>query len=188
MFMPVSRRAIQAVSVALLILSMTVAASGQSVAGSQAQVTDNRLMTDADYRTFLLQVEAALPKWEAAALKNIAPERVQRTSYAPPKALIDIGGIRLAVAEQRAKRTVSGELALSGFMRSLYEMGKVISSELTVMSRATDSRFDFGPELSALEIRIDNDVNARVLLLEKGDAHCQPTAAIVLHKHERGKA
>ncbi len=133
---------------------------------SQAQDHDKKPMTDADYKTFLFQVEAALPKWEMA-LKNIAPERVHRTSYAPPKALIEIGGIRRTVAEQRVKRTVSGELALLGYMRSLYDMGQVIKWEITVMSRAIDSSFDFGPELGALSVRIGNDVNARVELLEK---------------------
>ena len=44
---------------------------------SQAQSNDNRLMTDADYKTFLSQVEAVLPKWETA-LKGIDLERVPR--------------------------------------------------------------------------------------------------------------
>jgi hypothetical protein len=41
---------------------------------SQTKSTDLRLMSDADYKTLLSQVETALPKWETA-LKNTDPEK-----------------------------------------------------------------------------------------------------------------
>jgi hypothetical protein len=75
--------------------------------GSQAQVTDTRLMTDADYKAFLHQVEAALPKWETA-LKDIEPEKDERVSYSLGKSIVDyrnsglmeIGNIRVYIAKQ----------------------------------------------------------------------------------------
>jgi hypothetical protein len=166
--MPVSCGAAKAFSVALLILSMAVVAAAQNIAGSHTQVADKRLMTDADYKTFLLQVETAAPKW-VTMISNITPERIRRTSYAQGLSFYDIGQIRAAIAEQRVKRTLSGELALLASMRSLWEMGKVLSKEQAVMSGYTDSSFDnFAPELGELYGRIGNDVNARVALLEKG--------------------
>ena len=90
-----------------------------------------------------------------------------------------IGDIRRTVTEQRVRRTVSGELALLGFMRSLNDMGRVIKWDVTVMSRTPNSSFDFGPELGALVGRIGNDVSARVALLEKGNCPCARTQGAV---------
>ena len=176
--MLVSRRAAQAFAFTLLILSMTVFASAQSIAGSQAEVRSDKLMTDAEYKAFLLQVEVALPKWEAA-LKSIDPEKDSQISYPLGKSIVsqrdvglmEIGNIRQFVAKQRVKRTVYGELALHGFLTSVYDaMDSVVSFE--VAGGLTPSGLEkYAPELSALDIRIGNDVNARVALLEKGS--CQ---------------
>ena len=78
--MPVFRTAVKAFSVALLVLLMSAAVSAQSSTGSHTHVTDERLMTDADYKIFLLQVEAVLPKWETQ-LKSIDLEKVPQISY-----------------------------------------------------------------------------------------------------------
>ncbi|MGA3159884.1 MAG: hypothetical protein ABSC77_01620 [Terracidiphilus sp.] len=144
-----------------------------------AQDKDKRMMTDADYKTYLTQVEAALPKWETA-LKNIKPERVQRTSYATGKSLLDIGQIRAAIAEQRVKRTLSGELVLLGIMQSLQDMGHVLSWEQTMSGGDTTLRY-FGSELKALLDHIDDDVKARVALLDKSTVFpvgAQPTGSL----------
>ncbi len=183
--MSLSRCAVKTFSVALLILSMTVIASAQSVAelkkqaatgdaGSQPQVTEKTL-SDADYKTFLLHVEEALPKWETA-LKNIDLERVPRISYANGKAIADyrdiglmeLGNIRLTVAKQRVKRTVSGELALSRFLEGLFDAGNSIVWMEDVNGLTLSSLEKYAPELGALLGRIGNDVSARVALLEKG--------------------
>jgi hypothetical protein len=81
--------------------------------------------------------------------------------------LREIGYIRDYIARQTVKRTVSGELALSGFLQSLFDIGEEIVwmedfSGLTLTHLEKDA-----PELSELVIRIGNDVNARVALLEK---------------------
>ena len=144
-----------------------------------AQDKDKRMMTDADYKTFLTQVEAALPKWETA-LKNIEPERVRRTSFATGKSLIDIGQIRATIAEQGVKRTLSGELTLLGSMQSLDEMGKVIGWEQTMNGTPT-SLEKFDPESSALIAHIRDDVRARIALLDKSTklpVGAQPTGSL----------
>jgi hypothetical protein len=140
-----------------------------------AQAKDKRLMTDADFKAFLLQVEAALPKWETA-LKNIDLEKVPQISYSRGKSIADqrdlglmeIGNIRVTVARLRVKRTVSGELALLGFMQSLFDIGEEIVWEEDFSGLTLTSLEKYAPELSALEIRIGNDVYARIALLEKG--------------------
>ena|ERR1035437_922032 len=139
--------------------------------GSQAQVT----MTDADYKTFLLQVETALPKWETA-LKNIEPEKDERISYSLGKSIVDnrnlglmhISNIRQFLAKQQVKRTVYGELALRGFLEDLFNAMDT-TVEFEVIGGLTLSSLEkFAPELSAFIIRISNDAMARVALLEKG--------------------
>jgi hypothetical protein len=144
-------------------------------AQSQAQTADNRLMTDADFKAFLIQVETALPKWETA-LKNIDLEKVPQISYSKGKSIIDqrdlglmeIANIRVYLPKLRAKRTVTGELALSGFMQSLFDIGEEIVWEEDFSGLTLTHLEKEAPEFSALEIRIGNDVNARVALLEKG--------------------
>ncbi len=145
------------------------------IAAYATQVNDKRLMSDADCKAFLLQVEATLPKWETA-LKNIDLEKVPQISYSRGKSIADhrdlglmeIGNIRVAVAKLRVKRTVSGELALLGFMQSLFDVGEEIVWEEDFSGLTLTSLEKYAPELSALEIRIGNDVNVRVALLEKG--------------------
>ena len=142
---------------------------------SQSQVSDKRLMTDADYKTFLLQVEAELPKWEMA-LKNIDPETDARISYGLGKSIVenrniglmDIDRIHTKVAKLRVKRTVSDELSLSLSLQSIFDS---IEDEVNIeaMANLTNSDIEkLAPELTTLRLRILNDVIARVALLEKG--------------------
>ena len=183
--MPLSRSILRAFSVVSLILCFTAVASAQSVAQakkqtapgstrSQDRVSDKGL-SDADYKIFLSQVELVLPKWETA-LKNIDPENDERISYSLGKSIVDkrdlglteVGNIRLYVAKQRVKRTVSGELALFEFLQSLYDlMGDVVGLEVAA-GLTLSSLEKCAPELGALSGRIGNDVYARVALLEKG--------------------
>jgi hypothetical protein len=142
---------------------------------SHAQTVDKRLMSDADYNVFLLQVKTALPKWEAA-LKNIDPEKDPQISYAIGKmvvqnrdvGLMEVGYIRTYVAKLQTKRTVTGELALSGFLMSLLDsMNKELDWEAIANGTLSDIE-KYAPELVTLNINIGNDVRARVALLEKG--------------------
>jgi hypothetical protein len=131
-------------------------------------------MTDAEYKTWLHQVEAVLPKWETE-LKNIDLEKVPQISYSQGKLIVDqrdlglmqIGYIRDYAARQTVKRTVSGELALYNFLQSLQGIGEEIVW-MEVISSLTLTHLDkYAPELSKLVIPIGNDVIARVKLLEK---------------------
>lgn len=142
---------------------------------SQSQVNDKRLMTDADYKTFLLQVDSELPKWETA-LKNIDPGKDERISYALGKelaeerdlGLMEVGNIRVRLAKEQMKRTVSGELGLFLFLESLHDaFGDEVDLEV-VSGVALSSLDKFAPELGSLQGRIGNDVLARVALLERG--------------------
>jgi hypothetical protein len=137
--------------------------------------SNNRLMSDADYKAFLLQVEAALPKWETA-LKNIDPEKDPQISYSQGKLIVnernlgltEVGNIRVFVAKQRVKRTVYGELGLKGFLQSLYDVMDSIVNIEEAAGLTLSSLEKYSPELSVLLIRIGNDVLARVELLENG--------------------
>ena len=129
-------RALSATLVVLLCASRVV---------SQSQVNDKRLMTDADYKTFLLQVEAELPKWETA-LKNIDPETDSRIPYALGKSIVenrniglmDIGNIRTRVAKLRVKRTVFDELGLSLSLQSIFDS---IEDEVNIVSYSQLDQF-----------------------------------------------
>ena len=156
-------RALTAALVVLLCASPVV---------SQSQVSDKRLMTDADYKTFLLQVEAELPKWEMA-LKNIDPETDARISYGLGKSIVenrniglmDIDRIHTKVAKLRVKRTVSDELSLSLSLQSLSDSFED-EANIEAIANLTLSDLDkFAPELTTLRLRIGNDVIARVALL-----------------------
>ena len=146
-----------------------------SGAMGQTQSADPRLMSDADYKAFLSQVETVLPKWEAA-LKGIDLEKVPQLPYSVGKTIADsqtvglteIDNIRLYITMQRRKRTVYGELALKGFLDSLFDMGEEIVWREAVMNITLTSLEKYGPELSALAMRITTDAMERVDLLEKG--------------------
>jgi hypothetical protein len=139
-----------------------------------AIAADTRLMTDAEYKKLLDEVDNKLPQWEAA-LKSIDPAK-SHASYAVGRDIVDYRDIgltqvaytRQSVGKQRAKRTVSGELALQGFLRGIYDaMSSVV--EIEVASGLTLSTLEkFAPDLSKLTIPLANDVTARVELLEKG--------------------
>lgn len=140
---------------------------------SQTSPIDHNLMTDAEYRVFLSQVESSLPKWESA-LKGIDPDKIPEISYSNGKwfvdkrdvALVQISNIRLFIAQQRVKRTVYGELAIKGFLDSLFDVGEEIvwSEDFTHLSLTHLEKY--APELSALNIRLTADAMARVRLLE----------------------
>ncbi len=135
---------------------------------------DTRLMTESEYKGFLDKVEIELPKWEAA-LKKIDPAKTN-ASYAVGKqidqsrdlALKEAAWVRQYVAKERVRHTVSGELALRGFLESLFnQMDTVVVTE--IMFGITASNLEnYAPQISSLVIRIANDVTARVELLEKG--------------------
>ena len=157
-----------------LIITVVVALLFASPLGL-AQTKDDSLMSDADYKLFLAQVEAALPKWETQ-LKSIDPEKIPQISYSRAKSFLDnqriglteISNIRLFVAEQRVKRTVYGELTLRGFLGSLFDAGEEIVWEESISGLTLTSLEKYAPELSAFQIRLENDAMARVALLEKG--------------------
>jgi hypothetical protein len=144
-------------------------------AASQTKSDSTGIISDSDFKTFLSQVETALPKWEAA-LKNINPEQNSQISYALGNTMVqnrsiglaEIPSIRIYIAKLRSKRTVSGELTLSGLLRSVYDcMDYETTLEAIANLKLTDLE-KFAPEFSAITLRIANDVIARVALLEKG--------------------
>jgi hypothetical protein len=140
-----------------------------------AYAADGRLMTDAEYKHFLIEVDSKLPVWEAA-LKKVDPAKSD-ASYAVGERVIqsrDIGLMQVEyarqfVAKQRVKRTVSGEHALEAFLRGIFDQMEAmmiteVSSGVTI-SAELDA---FAPEISKLEIPLADDVIARIELLEKG--------------------
>ena len=142
---------------------------------SQPKSTDVRLMSDTDYKSLLLQIETELPRLEVM-LKNINDNTVSQISYSAGKSILDqrnvglmqISDIRDFINMQRRKRTTYGELALKGFLDSLF------NAELQIMwsesaNGLTLSDFDkYAPQMDAFSARIGIDALARVQLLEKG--------------------
>jgi len=141
----------------------------------QAQANDKRLMTDVEYKTFLVQVETELPKWETT-LKRIDLEKLPQISYSQGKSIADnrdiclmeIGNIRTSIVMQRNKRTVYGELALKGYLNSLNDVGEDIVWAEVLNGLTLTNIEKYVPELGSLIMRLGNDVLARVALLEKG--------------------
>jgi hypothetical protein len=143
-------------------------------ASAQPQQTDSGLMSDADFRAFLAHLDAAIPKWEAE-FNSIDVEKNAQISYVAGKAIMDrrglclmeIGSIRTYVAKLHGRRTVSGELALSGFLQSLFDLAEEESS-MEDIAGVVLSHFDkYAQELGSLEARASSDVFAPVELLEK---------------------
>ena len=82
---------------------------------------------------------------------------------------MEIANIRISVAKLQTKRTVSGELALSGVIQSLFDIGEEIVWEEDASGLSLTHLEKDAPELSALAIRIVNEVYAKVALLEEGN-------------------
>jgi hypothetical protein len=133
----------------------------------------DRLMSDAEYKTFLDDVEAKLPSWEAA-LKRFDPAK-SNMSYAVGDefvkrrdlALRQIDWIRTWIQKERSHRRVSQEHALEGFMQGVFDEMEYI---LVVWAGpSVNVRLeDFGREMGRLIGKVRNDVIARIELLEKG--------------------
>jgi hypothetical protein len=132
-------------------------------------------MNGSEYRQFLQQVDALLPQIEAE-LKGIDLSAFPQLSYANGKfisdqrelALREVEYSRLWVSKQRIKRSISGELALKGFLDSLWGLeGDIIWTEDFTGLHLTHLEM-FAPEFGQLQIQIANDVIERVALMEKG--------------------
>lgn len=143
---------------------------------SKAQSAD--LMSDADYKLFLDQVEATLSTWQSQ-LNGIDLEKMPQISYAFGKSITDsqtaglreIDNIRLYILFQRKKRTVYGELALKGFMDQLFDDGEqIVWYESLIGANLTDLEKHAG-DLSALRGRLITDAMERVRVLENSNCH-----------------
>jgi hypothetical protein len=153
-----------------------------AIPARQPLQSDARLMSDAEYREVLAQIEALLPKWETL-FKSIDPEKFPQIPYFQGKLLADkrdlglkeLGNIRVAIAEAQRKRTIRGELALQGGLEILSNLGGQIldvedavgASNFTNLPNFADL-LKYAPESDKLSIRILNDALARVEMLENG--------------------
>ena len=146
-----------------------------SSALSQAQPSDSKLMSDADYKVFLSRIETDLPKWEAA-YKSIDLEKAPQLSYSAGKSIADfqtvglteIDNIRTFIYMQRRKRTVQGELALMMFLNSLFDEGEEIVSREVLAGVTLSNLETYAPEMSTFSKDLFVDIQERVALLEKG--------------------
>jgi hypothetical protein len=135
---------------------------------------DGQLMTDAEYKRFLVEVDNKLPVWEAA-FKKVDPAK-SNASYAVGHQVVqfrDLGLMQVEYArryvfKQHIKRTVSGELALEGFLRGIFDaMDSMMIAEVSAGVTISAELDTFAPQISKLEIPLADDVIARVELLEK---------------------
>ena len=154
-----------------LILTIIIAL-GTTVASAQSDNTP--LMTPADYKHFLDTVEHTLPGVESA-LRTIDPAKTS-ASYATGTQIVrfrdltlkQIGWALEVVAKERAKHTVSGEFALQGFLRGVFDNLDTIGQFELPVGVNTTSTDKYAPVLSSIVIRISNDLARRIELLEKG--------------------
>jgi hypothetical protein len=76
--------------------------------------------------------------------------------------------VRQYIAKERARHSVSGELALEGFLRGVFDaMESMVATEAIAGVTASDVE-KYAPDIAPLQAQIENDVTARVELLEKG--------------------
>jgi|HubBroStandDraft_6_1064221.scaffolds.fasta_scaffold180780_2 hypothetical protein len=81
---------------------------------------------------------------------------------------MEVGYVREWVPKERSKHTVSGELALEGFLRGVFDsMDLVVSIEIAAGITASNLE-EYAEGTGTLIRRIGNDLTARVELLEKG--------------------
>jgi hypothetical protein len=102
-------------------------------------------MSTVEYRTVLDKINAELPRWELS-LRSVDPAKTT-ASYAVGKQIVgyrDIGlmptgYVRQYVAKERARHSVSGELALEGFLRGVFDaMESMVATETIAGVTASD--------------------------------------------------
>ena len=142
-------------------------------APAQNKGHDARLMSGLEYKSVLDKVDVELPRWELS-LRRVDPAKTT-ASYEVGKqivgyrdiGLMQIGYVRQYVARERSRHTVSGELALEGFLRGVFDaMESMVATETITGVTASDVE-KYAPEIAPLSAQIGNDVAARVELLEK---------------------
>ena len=131
-------------------------------------------MSPTEYNKVLDQIAVESTKWEAA-LKKADPAK-SNVSYAVGKQIVEwrelglkeVAWARQTAAKERAKHTVSGELALEGFVEGVFNMmDNMVQTEIAAGITISDLE-KYAPDIGSLRIRIANDVTTKVELLEKG--------------------
>jgi hypothetical protein len=141
---------------------------------AQAQNHETKLMNPAEYKGFLDAVEMELPRVESA-LKTVDPARTN-VSYTTGTQIVQfrdlclkqIGWTLEYAAKERAKHTVSGEFALEGFLRGVFDNLDAIGQFAQPAGLSTADIDKQAPVVSSMLIRISNDLVQRIELLEKG--------------------
>ncbi|MGA2832842.1 MAG: hypothetical protein ABSE55_07195 [Terracidiphilus sp.] len=131
-------------------------------------------LTPVEYKSLLDRIETDMAVWDASARK-IDPAKTN-ASYAlgtqiaqnRDVVLLEIRNIRSFIAMQRQKHTVSGELAISGFLQSITgTMEDEVMLEIASQMSITDFEH-FASEQFSLEAELGMDLQARVKMLEEG--------------------
>ena len=143
-----------------------------------AQSADKKLINDADFKLLLTQIEKLLPVLESE-LNGIDLDKNSTIAYSTGKfitdkkqiALTEIRNTQVFVAKLRTKRTVYDELAIKEFLDSLFDAGEEIVWQEDFAHLSLTHLERHAPELSAIIVRIANDVHARVQLLETDPCH-----------------
>ena len=143
-----------------------------------AQSADGRPMSDADFKTLMSQIEDLLPVFENE-LNGIDLDKNPSITYSTGKwiadgkavALTEIGNIRVLTAKLKAKRTVHDEFALKAFLDSLFDAGEEIVWQEDFAHLSLTHLEKHAQELAAIMVRVSNDVNAEILLLEAEPCH-----------------
>ncbi|MFZ3263763.1 MAG: hypothetical protein WA172_07170 [Terriglobales bacterium] len=143
-----------------------------------AQSADEKLINDVDFKLLLTQTQKLLPVLETE-FNGIDLDKNPSIAYSTGKfiadqrqiALTEIRNTQVFVAKLRTKRTVYDELALKEFLDSLFDAGEEIVWQEDFAHLSLTHLEKHAPELSAIILRIANDVHARIQLLETDPCH-----------------
>ena len=145
---------------------------------SRAQTTtDPKIMNPIEYKAFLSQIEAQLPKWQST-IQSVTLENTQHMPYSQGKliedaqivALNEIDNLRAYIGLERRKRTLDGELMLMMFLNHLFDESQEIMwrGAMNGLPSAPRKHIEnYSPEINEFSGMIYADVQEKVSLLEK---------------------
>ncbi len=136
-------------------------------------------MNEDEYKDFLNEITASLPAW-ATELSGVDLTGAKMTASSRKKivearnlGLAEVRFIRDSVADQRQKRTVSGEVTLWSYLQALYDtMDSIALSSLSVGITQSSLQAQ-APQLKRLIGQIATDASARVESLEAAQCSVQ---------------
>lgn len=148
---------------------------------SQSKSVNTEVMSDAEYKIFLSQIEIRLPKWQLA-LKSIDPEKAPHLSYSQGKAITDAQTVALTEIDalhgdillQHFKRTLDGEFSLMMLLHHLFDESREVmwrGAMNGLPSGPLQQIDEYGPQINSMSNKILEDIQGRVRI--NGEKPCK---------------